>query len=137
MSTSSLIWPSYTIGATIFEKVFQPEKFPITEFYCPYFLPPLLGGQAAIKSKAGAIKCCKEIKITAPPNIRNGVTFHYITNISTPGCRTRIWDTFPNQQSTGSAEDFHHPQATSARNLYYWVKHKEVGLIKLYLFSFL
>ena len=30
--TSSLIRPSYTIKATIFEKVFQPEKFPKTEY---------------------------------------------------------------------------------------------------------
>ena len=28
---TSLIRPSYTIKATIFEKVFQPEKFPKTE----------------------------------------------------------------------------------------------------------
>ena len=35
---------------------------------CPYCLPPLSGEQAAIQSKAGAIECCKEIKITAPPN---------------------------------------------------------------------
>ena len=31
-------------------------------------LPPLREGNQAIKSKAGAIKCCKEIKITALPN---------------------------------------------------------------------
>ena len=31
--TSSLIWPSYTTRATIFEKVFQPEKFPKTEYF--------------------------------------------------------------------------------------------------------
>ena len=32
LSTSSLIWPTYTIRATIFEKVFQPEKFPKNEY---------------------------------------------------------------------------------------------------------
>ena len=40
--------------------------------------------------------------------------FRYV-NISTPGCR--IWDTFPNNQSTGPAEDFHHPRAPSAQNI--------------------
>ena len=30
LSTSSLIWPSYTIRATIFEKMFPPTKFPKT-----------------------------------------------------------------------------------------------------------
>ena len=34
LSTSSLIRPSYTIRATIFQKVFRPEKFHKTE-YCP------------------------------------------------------------------------------------------------------
>ena len=33
LSTSSLIWPSYTIRATIFEKVFWPENFPKTEYF--------------------------------------------------------------------------------------------------------
>ena len=33
MSTSSLIRPSYIIKATIFEKVFWPEKFPKTEHF--------------------------------------------------------------------------------------------------------
>ena len=40
--TSSLIGPPYTIRATIFEKVFPPEKFPKTEYFpnkrtCFYF----------------------------------------------------------------------------------------------------
>ena len=33
LSTSSLIRPSYTIRATIFEKVFWPEKFPKTKYF--------------------------------------------------------------------------------------------------------
>ena len=33
LSTSSLIQPFYTIRATIFEKVFQPENFPQTEYF--------------------------------------------------------------------------------------------------------
>ena len=33
LSTSSLIWLSYTIRATIFEKVFLHEKFPKTEHF--------------------------------------------------------------------------------------------------------
>ena len=33
LSTSSLIRPSYTIRATIFEKVFQPENFLKTEYF--------------------------------------------------------------------------------------------------------
>ena len=33
LSTSSLIWPSYTIRATIFEKFYRPEKFPKTEYF--------------------------------------------------------------------------------------------------------
>ena len=33
LSTSSLIWPSYTMRATILEKVFQPEKFLKTEHF--------------------------------------------------------------------------------------------------------
>ena len=35
MSTSSLIWPSYTIRATIFEKVFQPENSPKLSIWIP------------------------------------------------------------------------------------------------------
>ena len=30
----NILWPSYTIRATIFELVFPPKKFPKTE-YCP------------------------------------------------------------------------------------------------------
>ena len=33
LSTSSLIQPSYPLRATIFEKVFWPEKFPKTEYF--------------------------------------------------------------------------------------------------------
>ena len=33
LSTSSLIWPSYTKRATIFEKVLGPKKFPKTEYF--------------------------------------------------------------------------------------------------------
>ena len=33
LSTSSLIWPSYKIRATIFEKVFRPEIFLKTEYF--------------------------------------------------------------------------------------------------------
>ena len=33
LSTSSLIRPSYTIGATIFENMFWLEKFPKTEYF--------------------------------------------------------------------------------------------------------
>ena len=33
LSTSSLIWPSYTIRSTIFEKVFWTEKFPKTKYF--------------------------------------------------------------------------------------------------------
>ena len=32
-------------------------------------------GKQGVKSKAGAIKCCKEIKITAPPNEWRNVSF--------------------------------------------------------------
>ena len=32
LSTSSQIWPSYTIKATILEIVFRPEKFPKTKY---------------------------------------------------------------------------------------------------------
>ena len=61
LSTSSLIRPSYTIRATIFEKVFRPKKFPKTEHFltkriislssracklssrtCKLYFPPLL-----------------------------------------------------------------------------------------------
>ena len=48
LSTSSLIWPSYTIRAKIFEKVFRPEVFPKNWFLllrlrltlCKYYLGP-------------------------------------------------------------------------------------------------
>ena len=44
-------------------------------------------------------------------------TIDVCVNISTPGCRT--WDTFPNNQSKGRAEDFHHLRAPSARKYYH------------------
>ena len=96
LSTPCLIQPSYTIRATIFEKVFRYEKFPKTRkysykknlmlclslclvLYCSYSLSPTSGGQAgnkktrqrdkqSIKFKLGKLKCSKEIKITAPSN---------------------------------------------------------------------
>ena len=49
LSTSSLILPSYTIRATIFEKVFWPEKFPKTEYF-PYFQAELVSFQAELVS---------------------------------------------------------------------------------------
>ena len=55
LSTSSLVRPSYTIRATIFEKVFWPEKTRQAD-------------KQSINLKEGAIKCCNVIKITAPPN---------------------------------------------------------------------
>ena len=56
LSTSSLIRPSYSKRATIFEKVFWPKKLPKTEYFptkrilgpdwskCPYYCLPLLSG---------------------------------------------------------------------------------------------
>ena len=41
LSTLSLIQPSYTIRATIFEKVFRPKKFPKTDSLLHILLPPL------------------------------------------------------------------------------------------------
>ena len=35
----------------------------------------------SIKSKAGAIKCCKEVKITAPPNEWHNIPFSEIRQI--------------------------------------------------------
>ena len=40
----------------------------LTNFTAIYCLPPWSGGQVGIKFKAGAIKNCKETKITSPPN---------------------------------------------------------------------
>ena len=47
LSTSSLIWPSYTIRATIFEKVFQPKKFPTTDEIALTSRPSYLAGKGA------------------------------------------------------------------------------------------
>ena len=41
-------------------------------------LPPFFIGRA-IKTKAGAIKCCKEIKLTAPPNEWRNIPFRVDT----------------------------------------------------------
>ena len=45
------------------------KKIQIVPFWTkyPYFLHPMTGEQAGIQSKAGAIKCYKDRKITVPP----------------------------------------------------------------------
>ena len=49
LSTSSLIRPSNTIRVTIFEKMFQPEKFSKTEcFPTKWNVTPLLGNFGGI-----------------------------------------------------------------------------------------
>ena len=86
LSTSSLIWPSYTIRATIFEKVFWPEKFPKTEDSLLTFFSDLLEVTALIASllrregkgdsnfKSSKIKRRKKYSNTSPHS--SGVTFH-------------------------------------------------------------
>ena len=87
LSTSSLIPPSYTIRATIFEKVSRPEKFPKTEYFAPsmqllpsfchYCRPHKLG--LASRQKEGK-SCITGAKYAAKkyfplPSKMRGVTF--------------------------------------------------------------
>ena len=81
LSTLNLIGPSYTIRATIFEKVFWPEKFPKTEYFPSKRIISLsiylvsFQAEPGILTNTGLIWVCKEIKITAP--LMSGVTFHF------------------------------------------------------------
>ena len=59
LSTLSLIWPSYTIKATIFENVFRPKRSPKTEYF-----------------QTKRVKCSKERSITANPNAYRNIQFN-------------------------------------------------------------
>ena len=65
LTTSSLIRHSYTVRATIFEKVFRSEKFPKTD-YCSFCRAQTSGLQECNKFKSGEIKCHKEYSHTSP-----------------------------------------------------------------------
>ena len=104
LSTSSLIRTSYTIRATIFDKVFDLKNSPklsniyfLASLFCSLlefktFIASLLcwEGKQTFKSKAGAIKCCNERNNTAPPNACHSIPFLVVARFEARSSRTAV-----------------------------------------------
>ena len=95
--TCKLYTPRISIEAVIY--------IPYRHYIAPFldFMPLLQSHvpracKQGIKSKAGAIKCCKEIKITAPPNEWRNISFFYLFQVKSTlpdgDPQLKIWKNF-------------------------------------------